>query len=167
LYPFFNILYKYTESINGWNFSFDTSLTLKLRGTYVENVPNGVIKVVFTESGNTYTWPPVKSIFYGFLYGRLNVNNQGEITITNHKTKEKSVVKYHEAPYYFSKEEFHKVTALIKDKSDLARYLLTGVCVEKVECFSIRNPMRINKFEEVDLLDIGEKRLLWIKNHIE
>jgi hypothetical protein len=95
------------------------------------------------------------------------VNNQGEITITNHKTKEKSIVKYYEAPYYFSKEEFHKVTALIKDKSDLARYLLTGVCVEKVECFSIRNHMKINKFEEVDLLDIGEKRLLWIKNHIE
>lgn len=142
-------------------------MSIKFRGTYLENIPNGFIKVVFPNSENTYIWRPITTIFYGLLTSQINVINRGTTIIKNTKTHDTCTVKYHDAPSYFSKEPLHKVTAVVTDENDLVRYLIEGIYVEKVECSLVTCPIKISIIEDAKSLDLGEKRLLWTRNIVE
>ena len=89
------------------------------------------------------------------------INQQGDVDIVNHKTKDVCTVRYHEAPGFFSKEKPNKVTAIIRDEKEQARYLIQGYYNDNVECSEIINPRKINSFEETNMLDLGTSNLLW------
>ena len=155
---------KHTESIYGWRFWCEQSGSIKFRGTYVDSIPNGEFNLYFEKTGNHYKWGIINSICSGFFTVKLYVNNQGETNIVNKMTNEASQLKFHQVPSYFSKELPHRVTAIIKDKHELARYVLKGSYFEKVEIFSVLNPQNITSFEEVNMLKLSEKQLLWKRN---
>lgn len=145
----------------------NVSFTSKFKGSYVEAEPVGSLHLHFIDTGDYYTWELVKSYINGILTGQILVSQQGEVNVTNHKTQEICQLKYHKAPSYFSKETPNRVTGFIKNKHELTKYVLKGSYVEKLECFSVINPQKITSFEEVDILTLGEKQLLWKRNYRE
>lgn len=109
----------------------------------------------------------MNSYVNGFLLGKISISQQGEAKIFNHKTKETCTCWYHKEPAFFSSEKPHRITAIIKDSTELARYVIEGAYVEKVECSVVRHPQKVNSFEEIKSLDLYKRQVLWKRNFIE
>jgi len=158
---------KHTESLNGWEFSYNITVSTKFKGTYIEVMPVGKLHLRFHRSNNYYTWDFVNSCVNGLLLGKVLISQQGEVSIINQATREVCNLKFHQAPAYFSKEAPHRVTAIVRDSQEFARYILDGVYVEKVECSSIVQPQKIESFEEIKFLKLAPKKTLWRRNIVE
>jgi hypothetical protein len=158
---------KHTESLNGWEFSYNITVSTKFKGTYVEVMPVGKLHLRFQKSNNYYTWDFVNSYVNGLLLGKVLISQQGEVGIINHTKREVCNLKFHQAPAYFSKETPHRVTAIVRDSQEFARYILDGVYVEKVECSSIVQPQKIKTFEEIKSLELSQRKILWRRNFLE
>ena len=62
----------------------------------------------FSRCGSHYTWRKVTTTVHNIIVGRLWVDNEGDMDITNHVTGDVCHLKY--TPYsYFSKEPHRKV----------------------------------------------------------
>ena len=68
----------------------------------------GIAHLTFNKSGSHYTWRKVTTTVHNIIVGRLWVDNQGEMDITNHTTGDKCHLKY-SAYSYFSREPPRKV----------------------------------------------------------
>ena len=68
----------------------------------------GIAHLTFSKSGSHYTWRKVTTTVHNIIVGRLWVDNQGEMDITNHTTGDKCHLKY-SAYSYFSREPPRKV----------------------------------------------------------
>ena len=56
-------------------------MSTRFRGKYLEYEPLGIKHVLFTESGNHYTWRQVTSVVHNFILGKLWIDNQGSNSI--------------------------------------------------------------------------------------
>ena len=85
------------------------------------------------------------------------------MNIINHKTKETCELKFHNQSY-FAKEITNKVTGLVKDSNNLARYLMDGTCTEKFDCTPILKPTQLNSAEDLKHVKLGPSKTLWIRS---
>ena len=132
----------------------------KFKGNYLEATTNGKFSLKFNKTGNCYSWNSVKTYVNNILIGHLWINFQGEMNIVNHRTNETCSLKYF--PYsYFSKDPANKIQGIIKDSKSVAKYVLEGICTEKIECLKVLNPQKIGSFDDVKKLEKGSPRLLW------
>ena len=70
-------------------------------------------------------------------------------------------MKFHPPPSYFAKETVNKVTGIIKDANNVAKYVVEGSCTEKVEYSTVLNPQKISSFDELKNLNLSQPRLMW------
>ena len=80
-------------------------------GSAILHVPPncaGIAHLTFSKSGGHYTWRKVTTTVHNIIVGRLWVDNQGEMDITNHTSGDKCHLKY-SAYSYFSREPPRKV----------------------------------------------------------
>lgn len=142
----------------GWTLWQEFTMTTKFRGRYLQIIPMGIAHLQFSKSGNHYTWRKVTTTVHNIIVGRLWVDNQGEMDITNHTTGDKCHLKY-SAYSYFSKESPRKVTGVVTDSKENARWVLTGNWCTKMEGAPIIHVEESNKGKPV--FETGPAKLLW------
>lgn len=142
----------------GWTLWQEFTMTTKFRGRYLQIIPMGIAHLTFTKSGGHYTWRKVTTTVHNIIVGRLWVDNQGEMDITNHITGDRCHLKY-SAYSYFSRETPRKVTGVVTDSKDNARWVLTGNWCTKMEGAPIIHVEESNKGKPV--FETGPHKLLW------
>ena len=96
---------------SGWSLVGVSSGGSLIMGSAILHVPPncaGIAHLTFSKSGGHYTWRKVTTTVHNIIVGRLWVDNQGEMDITNHTSGDKCHLKY-SAYSYFSREPPRKV----------------------------------------------------------
>ncbi|KAI6175992.1 Oxysterol-binding protein [Aphelenchoides bicaudatus] len=119
-----------------WIMYQDFTMTSRFRGKYLSITPTGYTHIKFKNSGNHYTYKKVTTDVNNIIIGKLWLDNHGEMHIKNHTTDDECQLKFH-AYSYFSPNNAHKVTGVVKDSEDVARYLLQGFWDKEIEMAKI------------------------------
>ena len=72
----------------------------KFKGKYLEVEPLGIAHLVFTKSGNHYTWRKVKTVVHNIVIGKLWIDQHGEMTVINHAKNIKCHMKFEPYSYF-------------------------------------------------------------------
>ena len=151
----------HVESLKDWTFYQEFTMSSKFRGQYLQIIPLGTSHLEFKKTGNHYTWRKVATFVRNIIVGKLWIDNVGEMDIVNHKTKDVCHLKYF--PYsYFSREPPRKVTGIITDSNNVARYVLNGTWTEKIEGAPVLNPQVVT---EQTQLNTGKSKVLWERKY--
>uniref|UniRef100_A0A8C5E5Q3 Oxysterol-binding protein n=1 Tax=Gouania willdenowi TaxID=441366 RepID=A0A8C5E5Q3_GOUWI len=119
-------------SEKGWLLRQEITLASKFRGKYLSITPLGAIECIFDKSNNRYSWKKVTTTIHNIIFGKLWIDQSGEIDMVNHKTGDHCHLKF--APYsHFSRDVQRKVTGVVTDKDGKAHYVLSGTWDEKME----------------------------------
>ena len=145
------------ESIHDWVFYEDLYMTSKFRINYLQVIPAGQSHLEFIKSGHHYTWTKVSTYVRNFIVGKLCIDSVGAMEITNHKTKDVCRLNFL-SDAYFTKEPTRKITAVITDSNNIARYVLNGIWTDKIEGSPVLNPQ---VYTEKTELNTGESKVLW------
>ncbi|XP_036384467.1 oxysterol-binding protein 2-like [Megalops cyprinoides] len=123
-------------SQRGWTLWQEITIDSKFHGKCISVMPLGTIHLQFHSSGNHYTWSKVTSTVHNIILGKLWIDQSGDINIVNHVTKESCRLKF--SPYsYFSKDASRKVTGVVTDSENRARFVLSGTWDDKIESAEI------------------------------
>jgi hypothetical protein len=149
----------HAESLKGWKHYQEFIMTSKFRGQYLQIIPLGTAHLEFEKTGHHYTWRKVVTFVRNIIVGKLWIDNVGEMDIINHKTKDVCHLKYF--PYsYFSREPPRKVTGIITDSNNIARYVLNGTWTDQIEGAPVLNPQVVTASTQ---LNTGKSKILWKK----
>jgi len=151
----------HVESLRDWTFFQEFTMSSKFRGQYLQVIPLGTSHIEFKRSGNHYTWRKVATFVRNIIVGKLWIDNVGEMDIINHKTKDVCHLKYF-AYSYFSREPPRKVTGIITDSNNIARYVLNGTWTDQIEGAPVLNPQVVT---EQTQLNTGKSKILWRKRN--
>ncbi|XP_026333084.1 oxysterol-binding protein 1 isoform X2 [Hyposmocoma kahamanoa] len=125
----------FTEGMSGWRHTQQWSISSRFRGQYVTISPDTSCHIVFTLTGNKYSYQKVTTTVHNIIVGKLWVDNHGDMDIKGEAGPAKGYVahlKY--LPYaYFSKDTQRKVTGVINDPKGVPRYVLQGYWDSRVE----------------------------------
>jgi oxysterol-binding protein 1 len=151
----------HVESLKDWVFYQEFTMSSKFRGQYLQIIPLGTSHLEFKKTGFHYTWRKVATFVRNIIVGKLWIDNVGEMDIVNHKTKDVCHLKYF--PYsYFSRDPPKKVTGIITDSNNVARYVLNGTWTEKMEGAPVLNPQVVT---EQTQLNTGKSKVLWERRY--
>lgn len=149
------------ESIKEWNYYQEFTMSSKFRGQYLQVIPLGTSHLEFKKTGHHYTWRKVATFVKNIIVGKLWIDNVGEMDIVNHATKDVCHLKFF--PYsYFSREPPRKVTGIITDSNNVARYVLNGTWTEQIEGAPVLNPQVVT---EQTQLNTGTSKILWRRKY--
>jgi hypothetical protein len=149
------------ESIKEWTLYQEFLMSSKFRGQYLQIIPMGTSHLEFKKTGNHYTWRKITTFVKNIIVGTLWIDNVGEMDIINHKTKDVCHLKYF--PYsYFSREPPRKVTGIITDSNNVARYVLNGTWTEQIEGAPVLNPQVVTEHTQ---LNTGASKVLWKRKY--
>jgi len=147
----------HVESLKEWIFYQEFTMSSKFRGQYLQVVPLGTSHLEFKKTGHHFTWRKVATFVKNIIVGKLWIDNVGEMDIVNHKTKDVCHLKFF--PYsYFSREPPRKVTGIITDSNNVARYVLNGTWTDQIEGAPVLNPQVVT---EQTQLNTGTSKILW------
>ncbi|CAF0711571.1 unnamed protein product [Brachionus calyciflorus] len=147
----------HVESTKDWKLYQELTVSSKFRGQYLQVIPLGTTHLEFKKSGHHYTWRKIATFVRNIIVGKLWIDNVGEMDIINHKTKDVCHLKYF-AYSYFSRDPPRKVTAIITDSNNVARYVLNGTWTEQIEGAPVLNPQVVTQQTQ---LNTGKSRVLW------
>ncbi|XP_045172406.2 oxysterol-binding protein 1-like isoform X2 [Mercenaria mercenaria] len=140
-----------------WTLWQEFTMGSKFRGAYLNIVPTGIAHLVFEKSGNHYTWRKVTTTVHNIIVGKLWVDHHGEMDIKNHKTGDNCHLKYY--PYsYFSRDKPRKVTGVVTDANDAAKWVITGTWDTQMEVAQV---LQVDESSKRPVFATGPKRLLW------
>lgn len=151
----------HVESLKDWTFSQEFTMSSKFRGQYLQVIPLGTSHLEFKRTGHHYTWRKVATFVRNIIVGKLWIDNVGEMDIVNHKTKDVCHLKYF-AYSYFSREPPRKVTGIITDSNNVARYVLNGTWTDQIEGAPVLNPQVVT---EQTQLNTGKSKILWRRRY--
>ncbi|CAG7636499.1 unnamed protein product [Allacma fusca] len=149
---------QYCEG-RGWKCWQEFTMSSKFRGKYLQVIPLGIAHLVFTDSGNHFTWRKVTTTIHNIIVGKLWVDQHGEMDIMNHQTGDKCHLKY--IPYsYFNRDVQRKVTGCVMDKHEKVRWILNGTWDAKMETCEVLNQKDTDKSGK-PVLELGSSKTLW------
>ena len=151
----------YVESVKDWHFYQEFNMSSKFRGQYLQIIPLGTSHLEFKRTGHHYTWRKVATFVRNIIVGKLWIDNVGEMDIVNHKTKDVCHLKYF-AYSYFSRDPPRKVTGIITDSNNVARYVLNGTWTDQIEGAPVLNPQVVT---EQTQLNTGKSKVLWRRRY--
>jgi hypothetical protein len=151
----------HAESIKDWKLYQEFTMSSKFRGQYLQIIPLGTSHLEFKKNEHHYTWRKVHTYVRNIIVGKLWIDNVGEMDIVNHKTKDVCHLKYF-AYSYFSREVPRKVTGIITDANNVARYVLNGTWTEQIEGAPVLNPQVVTDNTQ---LNTGASKVLWRRRY--
>jgi hypothetical protein len=151
----------HAESIKDWKLYQEFTMSSKFRGQYLQIIPLGTSHLEFKRNEHHYTWRKVHTYVRNIIVGKLWIDNVGEMDIVNHKTKDVCHLKYC-AYSYFSREVPRKVTGIITDSNNVARYVLNGTWTEQIEGAPVLNPQVVTDNTQ---LNTGASKVLWRRRY--
>ena len=154
------IIIKHVESLKGWTLSYSIKVTAKFKGQYIEVIPEGDIRLEFVKTGICYSWKKAKTFVNNVIFGKMWMNMVGEIDLINHSTNDVCHVKFF--PYStFSRVPPNKVSGIIKDSNNLAKYVLDGNWTSSIKCASVLNQTAVKSFDDFEKIVKGNFEILW------
>ncbi|RNA08157.1 oxysterol-binding 1 isoform X4 [Brachionus plicatilis] len=147
----------HTESVKDWKLYQELTVSSKFRGQYLQVIPLGTTHLEFKKTGHHYTYRKIATFVRNIIVGKLWIDNVGEMDIINHKTKDVCHLKYF-AYSYFSRDPPRKVTGIITDSNNVARYVLNGTWTEQIEGAPVLNPQVVTQQTQ---LNTGKSKILW------
>jgi hypothetical protein len=149
------------ESLKDWTYYQEYTMSSKFRGQYLQIIPLGTAHLEFKKTGYHYTWRKIVTFVRNIIVGKLWIDNVGEMDIINHTTKDMCHLKYF-AYSYFSREPPRKVTGIITDSNNVARYVLNGTWTEQIEGAPVLNPQVVTQQTQ---LNTGKSKILWKRRY--
>lgn len=151
----------HAESLKDWVYYQEFTMSSKFRGQYLQIIPLGTSHLEFKKTGHHYTWRKVATFVRNVIVGKLWIDHVGEMDIINHKTKDVCHLKFF--PYsYFTKDPPRKVTGIITDSNNVARYVLNGTWSEQMEGAPVLNPQVVTQQTQ---LNTGTSKVLWRRRY--
>ena len=124
--------------------------------------PVGTYHLKFANTGDHYTWSKVKTNVNNVIFGRMWLNHAGQADLENRRTHD---ICHLDFPAY-SKQTSHqippnKINAIVKDSKGLAKYVIDGVCSEKINFADVQETKVVKSLEDYKHLVNGPWKLLW------
>ncbi|XP_030371516.1 oxysterol-binding protein 1 [Scaptodrosophila lebanonensis] len=117
-----------------WTCWQEFSMTSKFRGKYVQVNPLGAAYLLFSESGNRYSWRKVTTTVNNIIVGKLWVDQQGEMEIVGSNAAEGNKCVLNFIPYsYFSREVQRSVKGVVINRKNEVKFVVRGTWDEKIE----------------------------------
>ena len=138
----------------------------KFKVHYIEVITFGKFHIHFKNTDTHYVCIVPNTNANGILIGRIWVSLHGNCNIVNYKTNEEAIFKFHPPPSLFSKEPIDRVTCIIRDSSNFARYVIEGRYTEKAERFNVLNPKLVTSMEQLNELNLGPAEIIWKRKAI-
>ena len=132
----------------GWTMKHQYSMNSSFRGKFLQITPTGVQQVIF-DDGNHYIFSKPQTIVNNIIVGTLSIYQQGDMVVTNCKTKEKMVIKFH-VPSFGAAT--YKITGDIVSENDTVLGRISGHYHEKIE------------FTNLSKGDRNETSVVWTSN---
>ncbi|KAJ8286763.1 hypothetical protein GJAV_G00043020 [Gymnothorax javanicus] len=148
-------------SQRGWSLWQEITIDSKFHGKCISVKPLGTIHLQFHASGNHYTWSKVTSTVHNIILGKLWIDQSGDIEIINHASKDSCRLTF--CPYsYFCRDVSRKVTGVVTDSENMARYVLSGTWDDKIESAKIIGSSKATSGQKT-VHQTESPRLLWKK----
>lgn len=146
----------------GWVVWQEFTMSSKFRGKYLQIIPLGISHLIFSRTGNHYTWRKVTTFVHNIIVGKLWVDQHGEMDIINHLTEDKCHLKF--IPYsYFSREIPRRVTGHVQDERGNVKWVLSGTWDNKMEACTVLGIKEDSKGKQ--LLEKGPSKVLWKRKY--
>uniref|UniRef100_A0A0N5A4V9 Oxysterol-binding protein n=1 Tax=Parastrongyloides trichosuri TaxID=131310 RepID=A0A0N5A4V9_PARTI len=154
----------YAEGKN-WEMYQDFLLTSKFRGKYLSVQPVGATHVKFNNSGNHYTFKKVTTTVHNIIVGKLWIDNHGDMTIENHKTGDKCILKFHTYSY-FSRDPPRRVTGFVKDKNGYVHWYISGHWDKYIDIARVTKQPKAKETANgsIPVMETDEMRRIWTIN---
>ena len=124
------VLATYCEDSQGkWKLWQEFTMKSKFRGQFLDVEPIGIAHLVFSSSGNHYTWGKVKTIVHNIVLGKLWIDNVGKMELINHCTGDKCHLEFE--PYSFFGGIEKKVHGCIINSKKKVEWILNGTWNQK------------------------------------
>ncbi|XP_071789373.1 oxysterol-binding protein 1-like isoform X2 [Asterias amurensis] len=146
-----------------WTLWTDITIASKFRGKYLQVFPQGILHIKFKKTGSYYTYRKVTSTVHNIIVGKLWVDQSGECEVVNHTTKECCRINY--KPYsYFSGDIPRKVTGVVTDANNTAKFILSGTWDQKMEYAKVLHTSLDKGSRGKPLYQTAPPKMLWQKN---
>ncbi|XP_032238673.1 oxysterol-binding protein 1 isoform X2 [Nematostella vectensis] len=115
-----------------WVFWQEYKLDTKFRGQFFKVIPTGHCHLKFKTNGHHFSWKKPVTTIHNILVGSLYVDQEGDMVVTNHTTKETCTV--HFMPVRKVQDNFKKLKGEVKDPEGKVRYVIEGSWDKSLEC---------------------------------
>eukprot|EP00118_Oscarella_pearsei_P004063 m.16886 g.16886 ORF g.16886 m.16886 type:complete len:152 (+) comp27180_c0_seq4:1083-1538(+) len=107
-----------------WSIWQEYKLDIRFRGQYIKVIPTGVVHLRMKSSNTHYTWKKPMTTIHNVILGRLWVDNEGEVVVTCHQTKETASVRFQS--YSKAGKQFRELKGEVRDHFGRVNSLLKG-----------------------------------------
>ncbi|KAK3721615.1 hypothetical protein QZH41_008293 [Actinostola sp. cb2023] len=115
-----------------WEFWQEYSLDTKFRGQFFKVIPTGTCHLKFKTNGNHFSWKKPITTIHNILVGSLYVDQEGDVLVTNHQTRETCTMRF--MPVRKVQEKFKVLKGEVKDAGGEIRYIIEGSWDRSLEC---------------------------------
>ncbi|XP_071480214.1 oxysterol-binding protein 1-like isoform X2 [Diadema antillarum] len=146
-----------------WTLWMETTISSKFRGKYLQIFPQGTAHISFKKSGSHYTYTRVTVTVHNIIVGKLWVDQSGECELFNHTTKDVCRLNFKQTSY-FSRDIPRKVTGVIMDSNNMAKFVLSGTWDKKMEYAKVLHITTDKSGPGKPVYERGQPKVLWQRN---
>ncbi|EGD79152.1 hypothetical protein PTSG_09883 [Salpingoeca rosetta] len=113
----------HAESASGWVVKQEYQGVVKFRNV-MRVIPHGIASVEFPEDNERYTFTKQTLVVHNIMFGRMWVDHEGTVTITNHRTGETCDMVW--SPYSSVGKRYFNLHGYVKDAEGRVQYTING-----------------------------------------
>ncbi|KXJ16295.1 oxysterol-binding protein 1 [Exaiptasia diaphana] len=136
-----------------WVFWQEYSLDTKFRGQFFKVIPTGTCHLKFKTNGHHFSWKKPITTIHNILVGSLYVDQEGDVLVTNHQTKETCTM--HFMPVRKVQDKFKVLKGEVKDAEGNIRYVIDGHWDRSLECRQVDGDL--NTADPIDLWSVNRR----------
>ncbi|XP_031562541.1 oxysterol-binding protein 1-like isoform X2 [Actinia tenebrosa] len=135
-----------------WVFWQEYRLDTKFRGQFFKVIPTGMCHLKFKTNGHHFSWKKPITTIHNILVGSLYVDQEGDVLVTNHQTRETCTM--HFTPVRKAQEKFTVVKGEVKDADSNIRYIVNGSWDRSLECTPVDGDVNC---DSIDLWTVNRR----------
>ncbi|XP_067049202.1 oxysterol-binding protein 1-like [Acropora muricata] len=134
-----------------WIFWQEYRLETRFRGQFFKAIPTGMCHVKFKSDGQHFSWKKPVTTVHNILVGGLFVDQEGDVVVTNHFTREQCIV--HFQPAKKVQDDYKRLTGEVRDVEGHVSYRIVGAWDTGLELISVDDA----SVDPIDLWSVNSK----------
>lgn len=134
-----------------WIFWQEYRLETRFRGQFFKAIPTGMCHVKFKSDGQHFSWKKPVTTVHNILVGGLFVDQEGDVVVTNHFTREQCIV--HFQPAKKVQDDYKRLTGEVRDVEGHVSYRILGAWDTGLELISVDDA----SVDPIDLWSVNNK----------
>lgn len=134
-----------------WIFWQEYRLETRFRGQFFKAIPTGMCHVKFKSDGQHFSWKKPVTTVHNILVGGLFVDQEGDVVVTNHFTREQCIV--HFQPAKKVQDNYKRLTGEVRDVEGHVSYRILGAWDTGLELISVDDA----SVDPIDLWSVNGK----------